>query len=429
MKAVSGEIHWFRAAEILGISGRTLRRWRERHERFGFKGLMDKRRRVPSPRRVRLEEVEKILRLYREDYRGWNVRHFHGELVHEHEVKQSYSFVKHVLQEAGLVRRKQARGRHRMRREPKPCFGEMVLIDGSRHCWLERAPAERQVLVSVVDDATSRLLYAQLWEGETVRAILSALRDVVEQYGIPAALYSDRAGWAFETPRAGGPVDKLHLTRVGEVLKRLGIEHIPSYSPQARGRSERVHRTLQDRLVKELKKAGIDSLAEANRYIRERHLRVHNEKFSRPASDPASAFVALGETELEGIFYEAEDRTVAKDNTVSFQGLSLQIDPQPGRRSCAGLQVEVRRHLDGGYSIRRGAQVFGTYDDTGRSLTGSLEQATRHDAPGSTRAARVDARVGPAISSYRAGRARVPAYGRLRLPPPGTPPSPLASKV
>ena len=139
-KAVSGEIHWFRAGETLGISGRTLRRWRERHERFGFKGLMDKRRRVPSARRVPLGDVETILRLYREGYRGWNVRHFHEELQREHRVKHSYSFVKHVLQEAGLVRRKQARGRHRLRREPRPCFGEMVLIDGSRHGWLERKP-------------------------------------------------------------------------------------------------------------------------------------------------------------------------------------------------------------------------------------------------------------------------------------------------
>lgn len=433
MKAVSGEIHWFRAAEILGISGRTLRRWRERHERLGFKGLMDKRRRVPSPRRVPLEVVEKILRLYREDYRGWNVRHFHEELVGAHQVELSYSFVKHVLQEAGLVRRKQARGRHRLRREPRPCFGEMLLIDGSRHRWLELLPEQRQVLVSVVDDATSRLLYAQLWDGETVQAILSALRDVIERHGIPAALYSDRAGWAFETPKAGGPVDKLHLTRVGEVLKRLGIEHIPSYSPQARGRSERVHRTLQDRLVKELKKAGIDSPEEANRYIRDRYLGVHNEKFSRPASDPASAFVPLGEARCEEIFYEAEERTVAKDNTVSFQGVTLQLAAQPGRRSCSGLRVEVRRQLDGSHSIRRGTQLLGSYDAQGRPLPVVQDKATLQDAAGATQTDPVDPRVVPAISAYgrsgHPGRPRVPASARLRLPPAGTVSSPAAAKL
>jgi len=409
---LSGEIHWSRAAEILGISGRTLRRWRERHEKFGFKGLMDKRRRVSSPRRVPLEDVERILRLYRDEYQGWNVRHFHEELEREHQVKHSYSFVKHVLQEAGLVRRKQACGRHRLRREPRPCFGEMILIDGSRHGWLKRVPEQRQVLVSVVDDATSSLLHAQLWEGETVQAILTALRDVVSGTGFPLRFTRIARGGRSKRPR------------VGEVLKRLGIEHIPSYLPQARGRSERVHRTLQDRLVKELAKARVDSVAEANRYIRERYLSVHNGKFSRPASDPASAFVPLGEARCEDIFYEAEERIVAKDNTVSFQGVTLQIAAQPGRRSCAGLRVEGRRQLDGSHSIRRGAQVLGWYDANGRDLAAHREKAAHQDAPRSTPGSRVDLRVIPTISTYRrsasSGRARVPPSGRLRLPPAGT---------
>jgi transposase len=368
LKAVSGEIHWFRAAEILGISGRTLRRWRERHERLGYKGLFDLRRRKPSLRRAPLKDVERIVRLYRESHAGWNVRHFHSVLRREHGVKQSYTFVKHLLQDAGLVKRKRARGPHRMRREPRPCLGEMLLIDGSKHAWLQMLPDDRQVLISIVDDATSRLLYAQLWEGETTLAILSALEAVVRENGIPAALYSDRAKWAFETPKAGGPVSKLHLTRVGEVLKRLGIEHIPSYSPQARGRSERVHGTLQDRLVNELKRAKLDSIQAANCYIRERYLPVHNAEFSRPPADPAPAFVPLVGTDLEEIFYEAAERTVAKDNTVSYLGVRLQIAPQPGRRTCAGLTVTVRRQLDGRFSVRRGALIFGWFDSQGRSL-------------------------------------------------------------
>jgi transposase len=375
LKAVSGEIHWFRAAEILGMSARTLRRWRERHERLGYKGLFDLRRRKPSPRRVPLREVERIVRLYRESHAGWNVRHFHSWLRREHGVKQSYTFVKQLLQDAGLVKRKRARGRHRMRREPRPCFGEMLLIDGSQHAWLELLPAERQVLISVVDDATSQLLYAQLWEAETTQAILTALRDVILAHGIPAAVYSDRAKWAFETPKAGGPVSKLHLTRVGEVLKRLGIEHIPSYSPQARGRSERVHGTLQDRLVKELRRGRIDSLVSANRYIRQRYLSVHNAEFSRRAADPANAFVSLGQTDLEQIFYEAAERTVGKDNTVSYQGLHLQIAPQPGRRSCAGLVVSVRRQLDGRLSIWRGPLLLGWFDPAGRPLPGRAPES------------------------------------------------------
>lgn len=371
LKAVSGEIHWFRAAEILGISARTLRRWRERHERLGYKGLFDLRRRKPSARRVPVTEVARIVRLYRESHAGWNVRHFHSVLRREYGVKQSYTFVKHLLQDAGLVKRKRARGRHRLRREPRPCVGEMLMIDGSKHAWLKLLPDDRQVLISVVDDATSKLLYAQLWEGETTLAILSALKEVIRTNGIPAALYSDRAGWAFETPKAGGPVSKLHLTRVGEVLKRLGIEHIPSYSPQARGRSERAHGTLQGRLVNELKRARIDSIDAANHYIRERYMPVHNAEFSRQPADPTSAFVPLGDTDLESIFYEAAERTVGKDNTLTYQGVRLQIAPQPGRRTCAGLQVTARRQLDGQFSVWRGPLVLGLFDRVGRPRSSS----------------------------------------------------------
>jgi transposase len=381
LKALSGEIHWFRAAEILGMSPRTLRRWRMGFEKHGYDGLIDHRHQVPSIKRVPVEQVERVLKLYRETYRGWNVRHFHQTIGRECGVTLSYTFVKKLLQEAGLVRRKRARGRHRMRRDPRPCFGEMLLIDGSDHEWLSLVPGERQSLISVIDDATSRTLYAQLWEEETTQGVLNALYDVVKTHGIPAALYSDRASWAFETPRAGGPVDKIRLTRVGSVLKRLGIEHIPSYSPQGRGRCERVHRTFQDRLIKELKLAGVQSLTQANDYIRGRYLPIHNESFARPAADPASAFVAVDGADLDGIFYEEEERQVGRDNTVVFQRARLQLRPQPGRRSCAGLQVSVRRHMDGGYSVWRGVQVLGRYDTDGRPVE-AASPVDAGDGPG-----------------------------------------------
>ncbi|HEV8254080.1 MAG TPA: ISNCY family transposase [Vicinamibacteria bacterium] len=368
LRALSGEIHWFQAAEILGMSPRTLRRWKTGFQRFGYDGLIDQRRRLPSGRKTPVDQVERVLGLYRETYRGWNVRHFHQTVRREHGIALSYTLVKKLLQEAGLVRRKKARGRHRLRREPRPCFGEMVLIDGSDHRWLSLVSEERQTLVSVIDDATSRMLYAQLWEGETTRAILTALYHVVRTYGIPGALYSDRASWAFETPRAGAPVDKARLTRVGSVLKRLGVEHIPSYSPQGRGRCERVHRTFQDRLTKELTLVRAKSLAAANEYIRERYLPVHNESFSRPASDPATAFVPVDDADLEAIFFEEELRQVAKDNTVVFEGVRLQLRPQPGRRTCAGLQVSVRRQIEGTYSVWRGVQMLGRYDSHGRPV-------------------------------------------------------------
>ncbi len=261
-----------------------VRRWRHRYASQGYAGLLDKRLFRPSGRAVPPGEVERVLRLYRERYAGFNVRHFHQIARREHEVHQSYSWVKQVLQAAGLVKKHRARGRHRRRREPRACWGELLHIDGSTHPWFALAPETRATLIAVPDDATSQLLYAQFWERETTQAVMTALREVITTYGLPMALYSDRAGWAFYTPTAKGPVDKTRLTQVGRALKQLGVEHIPAYSPQARGRSERLDRTLQDRLVNELRVAGISEIDAANAYLREIFLPQHNATFSSPAS-------------------------------------------------------------------------------------------------------------------------------------------------
>jgi hypothetical protein len=432
LRAMNKEYSWLRAAEILGITPRGLRRLRQRMEQFGYQGLVDMRSGRPSPRRTPVAEVERILALYREKYSGFNTRHFFQTVRREHGVTLSYSCVKQILQGAGLVKKRRGRGRHRRRRERKPRFGEMLHLDGSRHAWLALVPEERQTLIQSVDDATSRLLYAQLWPGETTRAVMTAMQEVVREHGIPEAFYTDRAGWAFDTPKAGGKVSKVHLTQVGEALARLGVEHIPSYSPQARGRSERMNRTLQDRLVNELRAAGVTTPEAANDYLRERYLPTHNEEFAQEPADPTRAFVELGEVDLDEIFFEEAVRTVGKDNTVSLDGVLLQIEKQASRRTCAGLTVQVRRHLDGGYIVRRGTQLLGAYDAAGRLRPATATTPTRQDAPGSTQATRVDSRAVPAISSYRpSGRergARVPASGRLRLPPAGTPSSRAASK-
>lgn len=368
LRAISGEIHWFRAAEIVGMSVRSLRRYRVGLEKWGYEGLFDRRRRSPSPRSVPLEEVRRILGLYRERYRGWNVRHFHERARREHGVKVSYTFVKAALQGAGLVKKRRPRGKHRRRRERRACFGELLHLDGSPHEWLALCPGERQSLVTVLDDATSRVLYAQLAAQESARAVLMALREVIEIYGIPAGLYTDRASWAFETPRAGQRVSKTHLTQVGEVLKRLGVEHIPSYSPQARGRSERMNGTLQGRLVNELKLAGARSIEHANAYLREQYLGTHNAAFAIEPREPESAFVPAGEVDLDEIFCHESVRRVAKDNVVTCGKVTLQLSKQPGRRTCAGLAVIVRHRFDGGWSIHRGTQLFGRYDAQGRPV-------------------------------------------------------------
>jgi hypothetical protein len=368
MRALNGQLTWIQAAEILGRSPRSIRRLRWLLQHRGYDGLFDRRRRTPSPKRAPVAEVQRLLALYRERYQGFNVRHFHQLARRQHGVRFCYAFVKKALQSAGLVPKHRPRGRHRRRREPRPCFGELLHLDGSRHRWLALVPDRWFTLIAVVDDATKRLLYAQLGEGgESVEAIMTALRAVLEPEGVPMALYTDRAHWAVHTPVAGGGPDRRRPTQVGRALARLGIEHILGYSPAARGRSERVNRTLQDRLVNELRVAGITTVAAANRYLRERFIPAFNVEFARPPADPASAFVPLDRVDLDQILCVEEERVVGRDNVVVLGGVALQVAKQPGRRSCAGLRVLVRRHLDGQYSIWYGARCLGRYDRQGRA--------------------------------------------------------------
>ncbi len=268
LRAIAGQLTWLQAADILGRSPRSIRRLRWKLEHEGYEGLFDRRQQTPSPKRAPVAEVQRVLALYRDRYQGFNVRHFHQLARREHGVRFCDAFVKKALQMAGLVPRQQPRGRHRRRREPRPCFGELLHLDGSRHRWLALVPDRWFTLLAVVDDATKHVLYARLHDGgESVAAIMTALRTGLERYGLPMALCTDRAHWAVHTPTSGSAPDRRHPTQVGRALARLGIEHILGYSPQARGRSERVNRTLQDRLVNELRLAGVTTVAAANRAI------------------------------------------------------------------------------------------------------------------------------------------------------------------
>ena len=369
MQAMSGKLTWWQAAEILGVTARTMRRWRAKYQQFGVMGLQDRRRVDRSPHAVPEAELKRWFQLYRSRYPGYNVRHFYARLKREHGCVWSYTVVRRALQGVGLVKKKRPRGRHFIRREPRACFGELLHIDGSRHRWLTLRPEQWQHLIVVVDDATRRVLYAQLTDGETTHAILSALAAVVRRWGIPQVLYSDRAGWATFTAKAGQPVDRTRRTQVGRALERLGVEHILAYSPQARGRSERVNRTLQDRLVKEFHSAGIRTVERANRYLEDCFLPAYNDEFGRAAAHPDSGFAPLGHADLETIFCHEESRAVHRDNTVTLDGVRLQIAKQPGRATCAGLTVTVRRHLDGTHTIWWGTKLLGRYSAQGRALS------------------------------------------------------------
>jgi transposase len=380
-RALAGTLTWIQAAEILGMHPRSVRRWRARYEAGGAVALYDRRRRRPSCRKAPAAEVQRILQLYRERYRDWSVRHFYGFARRDHGVQLSYTLVRLALQEAGLVRKGRARGRHRRRREPRRCLGELLHLDGSRHAWLALCPEARQTLIAILDDATTRLLYAQLWPSETTEAVMTALRAVLQSWGLPMALYTDRARWAFFTPKAGGKIDPRHPTQFGQALARLGIEHIAAYSPQARGRSERLNRTLQGRLIKELQLHGIRALEAANAYLREVFIPAYNAEFARAPVDPESAFLPVPGVDLDQLLCQEEARTVSADNVVVFDTVPLQVAKQPGRRSCAGLRVLVRRHLDGQHSVWHGPRCLGVYDRYGQPLDAARPRPRPARAP------------------------------------------------
>jgi len=367
LRAVAKKITWWQAAEIIGISDRSMRRWRERYEEFGFRGLFDRRRGKPSPKRVPLAVVEQVLALYREKYFDLNVRHFHEKLEAEHQVKLSYSWVKGVLQGAGVIARGGKRGVHRQRRPRRPLPGMLLHIDGSEHRWFQ--DDRWYDLLVILDDATSEIYYAQLVEEESTLTAMAALKEVIERKGLFCALYSDRGSHFWLTPKAGEAVDPHRLTQVGRALRELGIRMIPAYSPQARGRSERNFGTWQGRLPQELRLAGCATVDEANRFLRERYIAEFNRRFQVAAAEKGSAFVRCAVRHLDRVFSLQFERTVNRDNTVSFQNRKLQIEPVTWRATLAGCSVTAHQHLDGTLSLSYGPHCLGRYDAHGVLLS------------------------------------------------------------
>ena len=366
LRAIGKRITWWQAAEIVGISDRQMRRWKRRYEVWGYDGLYDRRRGQPSPRRVPLAVVEKVLELYREKYFDLNVRHFHEKLREEHGLELSYTWVKLALQGAGLVRQRRQRGPHRKRRPRRPLPGMLLHLDGSRHRWF--SDDRWYDLLVVLDDATSEIYYAQLVEQESTRTVLQALRAVVERSGVFCALYSDRASHFWLTPKAGEVVDRQRLTQVGRALRELGVQMIPAYSPQARGRSERNFGTWQGRLPQELRLRGITTVEAANRFLREQYIGEFNRRFAIRAAEPGSAFLRCPRRDLDRIFSIQHQRVVNRDNTVEVENRCLQIDKTPWRATLAGCRVTVYEHLDGTLSIGYGPHRVGRYTAAGVPL-------------------------------------------------------------
>jgi transposase len=378
LRAMAGSLKWWEAAEIIGVTDRTMRRWRERYQEHGYDGLYDRRKRQPSPKRLAVETVEKVLQLYREIYFDFNVRHFHEKLSEEHGIELSYTWVKLALQGAGLIKKRSRRRIHRRRRPRRPLPGMLLHIDASKHAWFQ----DRRYydLITILDDATSEIYYAQLVEEEGTRTLMPAVREVIETRGVFCALYSDRASHFFVTPKAGGKVDLNQVTQFGRALQDLGIKMIPAYSPQARGRMERSYRTWQGRLPQELRIRNIRTVEEANRFLREEYRAEFNRRFSVPAAAKGSAFVRTRRKDLEWVFSIQHERTVNGDNTIALDNRVLQIEKTRWRNTLAGCKVTVYEHLNGAILVRFGPHEVARFAP-GQAPAGETKPAPRRFSP------------------------------------------------
>jgi transposase len=366
LRAMAKKISWLEAAEILGVCDRTIRRMRDGYQKLGYTGLLDRRRGKPSGQRVPMETAEEVLRLYRERYFDLNMRHFHEKLRDEHQIELSYTWVQQALQGAGLVAKRRKRGPHRRRRPRRPLTGMLLHIDGSKHRWLN--DDHWYDLIVILDDATSEIYYAQLVEEESTRTVMAGLREVIETKGLFCALYSDRGSHFFVTTKAGEKVDKHRLTQVGRAMKELGVQMIPAYSPQARGRSERSFGTWQGRLPQELRLAQVTTVEGANQFLREHYIARFNEQFTVAAQEKATAFRRTSRTDLNWIFTVQTERVVAKDNTVAIGDRTWQIDKTRFRHTLARSTLTIHEHLEGGTSIRFGPHVVGRFTADGKPI-------------------------------------------------------------
>jgi Helix-turn-helix domain len=364
-RAIGGKINWIQAAEILGMSDRQLRRWRGNWAKYGYGGLFDRRTQRPSPKRVPIADVEKVLRLYREKYFDLNVKHFVEKLHGQEQIQLSYTWVKTALQNAGLVKREAKRGAHRRKRPRRPIPGMMLHVDGSRHRWIPGLD-QYQDLIVVFDDATSEAYDVRLVDEESTVTVMGALKRVVEQRGLFCSLYSDRGSHMAWTPKAGGPVDRGRPTQIARALDQLGIELILAYSPQARGRCERLFGTWQGRLPQEFRLRNITTVEAANDFLRQDWIALHNASFSVEAEQSGTAFIAYPGTDLEKIFSQQQKRIVDNDNTVRFDGRCLQIPQQTFRFSMARCPVLVCEHLDQTLTVHYGHHLLGHYDAAGQ---------------------------------------------------------------
>ena len=356
------------AAEFLGMSERHFRRLRDRYEAEGAEGIVDKRLGRASARRAPVDEVDWVVETFRTRYWDFTAKHFHEVMVGEHGLERGYTWTKTVLQTAGAIKRAARRSAHRKKRARRPFEGMLLFQDGSTHRWMPDVEREFD-LVATMDDATGKVYSAFFVDEEGTASSFQGLLEVIGEHGLFSAFYTDRGSHYFHTPKAGGKVDKSRPTQVGRALAQLGIEHIPSYSPEARGRMERLFGTLQGRLPQELRIAAITTVEAANRYLREVFIPRFNARFAVTPAEPGTAFVPYVGRPLEDILCIQEERQVGRDNCVRYKGLVLQIPEQRHRHHFVKATVRVHEYIDTSLAIFHGPRRLARYHPDGSLKT------------------------------------------------------------
>jgi len=360
-----GKVTVREASEVLGLSLRHVRRILAAYRREGAAALAHGNRGRKPPHTLDAGMKKQVLELAQSIYAGCNTQHFTELLAEREGIVISRSLARLILLRAGIRSpRKRRPPKHRSRRERYPQRGMLLQIDGSDHDWLEgRGP--RLTLVGAIDDADGEVPYALFRDEEDTQGYTILLRQIVAEHGIPQALYHDRHG-IFERPSKEPETIEEQLegkrkpTQFGRIMEELGIISIPSLSPQARGRIERLWGTFQDRLVSELRLAGVSNREEANKVLWDL-LPRHNQRFAVPAAVPGSAYRKPPEDfNPDEVFCFKYQRTVGRDNVVRFGEHRLQIMPTNGRLSYVKARVEVHERMDGSLAVYYKGQCLAT---------------------------------------------------------------------
>lgn len=361
------------AAKLLGVSERTFRRYCKQHEEEGAHGLYDDRLEKIAHNAAPLDEVMEMLTLFETRYANFTVSHFYDYYRDQHKGTRSYSWVKNQLHGHSIVTKAKKRGAHRRKRERSPMEGMMIHQDGSTHLWV---PGVYWDLIVTMDDATSKVYSGFFVDEEGTHSSFRGVQELISGYGLFCSFYTDRGSHYWNTPKEGGKVDKNNPTQFGRAMNQLGIEMIAAYSPEARGRSERLFGTVQQRLPKELALEGVTDMEAANQYLQEVYWKKHNEKFAVRAKEEVSAFVPWLDPgmKLNDILCIQEQRTVNKDNTVSYKTLSLQIPKQADRFHYVKAKVRVHEYVDRSLAVFHGPRCLGRYERNGKIVVQKIDE-------------------------------------------------------